>query len=136
VSTLVRTGGAPVIEADARLAELRSALAAAQASWGERGGVVLATGLAYADGAPVLVAITKRLHRYDIDDRGGAVRSAGRPAGWLGVAREVVAEDALNVNRRGVVFVPAVEGRDLASLALRVAYRSLAVHEALLELGS
>jgi hypothetical protein len=129
-------GEAPAAGIEARLQELRAALAAARADWGDRGEVVLATGLAYGDGGPVLVAIRKRLHRYDIDDRGEGVRRAGRPDGWLDVVREVVADDALNVNRRGVVFVPAVEGRDLASLALRVAYRSLAVHEALLELRS
>jgi hypothetical protein len=38
------------------------------------------------------------------------------------------------VNRRGVVFVPAVEGRDLAWLASRVAECSRAVYGALLEL--
>ncbi|HEX2109994.1 MAG TPA: hypothetical protein VHF67_00445 [Gaiellaceae bacterium] len=37
------------------------------------------------------------------------------------------------MNRRGVVFVSAVEGRDLAALAARLAETSLAVHAALLD---
>ena len=56
-----------------------------------------------------------------IDDRGCAVAAAGKPRGWLAVARAVVAEHDLNVNRAGVVFVGARYDRaDLPELALRV----------------
>jgi hypothetical protein len=38
----------------------------------------------------------------------------------------------MNISRSGVVFVPAVEGRDLALLATRLADASMNVHQALL----
>jgi hypothetical protein len=100
---------------------------------GARDEAVLEIG-AYAPGAPVRVRIRRRHHRYVIDDDAAAVARAGRPAGWLAVAERVVAEDDLNVNRRGVVFVPVVEGRDIDALARRVAATSRAVYDALLEL--
>ena len=80
------------------------------------------------------VRVRKREHRYDIDDMGHAVSAAGRPPGWLGEAERVVEEQALNVNRGGAVFVPAVEGRDIEGLVMKVAETSVAVHSALLEL--
>jgi hypothetical protein len=95
----------------------------------------LEPGPAYDDAEPVIVRVRRRGHRYTIDDAGAAVARAGRPRGWLEVAGEVVEAFALNVNRRGVVFVPAVEGGvDRAWLAGRVADCSAAVYEALLEL--
>jgi len=90
--------------------------------------------LQYGDGEPVLVAVRKRERRVDIDDRGRGVEKAGKPPGWLEVAREVVERDSLNVNRAGVVFVGSFEDRDYAPLVGRVADRSLAVYEELLEL--
>lgn len=111
-----------------------SALAAARARWGDRGEIELDTSLAYAPGRPVRVRVRKRGRRYDLDDLGAAVASAGTPRGWLAVAERVVAEQSLNVNRRGRVFVSVVEGRDLDALVTKVAETSLAVHAALLEL--
>jgi hypothetical protein len=95
---------------------------------------VVEPGLAYREGEPVRVRIRKRHRRYDIGDMAAAVELAGRPPGWLEAAERVVEEHWLNVNRRGVVFVPAVEGRDIEALALRVAECSLAVYEELIEL--
>jgi hypothetical protein len=46
----------------------------------------------------------------------------------------VVEREGLNVSRAGAVFVPAVEGRDLGRLAVKIAATSVAVHDALLEL--
>jgi hypothetical protein len=92
------------------------------------------TGGVYREGEPVRVRIRKRGSRYHIDDDGRAVSLARRPRGWLTVAEQVVEEDALNVNRRGVVFVIAGEGRDVEALVRRVAERSVAVYEELLEL--
>jgi hypothetical protein len=43
--------------------------------------------------------------------------------------------EGFNVNRRGALFVPAVEGRDIAMLALRLAETAGTVYLALLELG-
>lgn len=92
--------------------------------------------LQYADGEPVAVNIKKRGRRYDVDDEAAAVRKA-RAFGvdaWEAVAEEVVDAHDLNVNRRGVIFVPAVEGGvDLAWLAFRVARCSYAVHAELLD---
>jgi hypothetical protein len=109
-------------------------LAAARATWGERGEVELETDRDYLPGRPVRVRVRKRGHRYLLDDLAGAVRSAGAPPGWAAVAEGVVAERGLNVDRRGRVFVPAVEGRDLDALLSKVAEASYAVHTALLEL--
>jgi hypothetical protein len=91
--------------------------------------------LTYTDGEPVQVLVRRRGRRIDIDDRGRAVELAGRPTRWLEVAQAVVERDGLNVNRRGVVFVPVVVGREIEELARRIAEASLAVHAALLEVG-
>jgi photosystem II stability/assembly factor-like uncharacterized protein len=97
---------------------------------------VVEPGPAYGDGEPVLIRIRKRGHRYDIDDDGAAWTKAGASGRVaLDAAERVVAEEGFNVNRRGVVFVPAVEGRDIARLAERLAECSLAVYAELLELS-
>jgi len=99
---------------------------------GER---IVATELRYADETAVSVRMRKRHRRYDIDDEGAAVRKA-RALGveeWEEVASEVVDAHDLNVNRRGVISVPTVEGADLAWLAFRVARCSYAVHSELLD---
>jgi hypothetical protein len=114
---------------------LRAELDRARRSWGELGETYLETGGSYADGEPVRVLVRKRNRRYLVTDAGRAVEKAGRPGGWYGVAAAVVATDYLNLNRRGAIFVPAVEGgADLASLAARVGRLAIAVYEALLEL--
>jgi len=96
------------------------------------------SGLTYADGEPVVVRIRQRGRRIDIDDDGAAVaraRAIGTTSSWLAVAERVVLEDNLNVNRRGVIFVPAVEGRDVDALAARVARSSRALEAELLAEG-
>ena len=96
---------------------------------------MLETGRSYGDGEPARVLVRKRGHRYLVTDSGRAVEKAGRPRGWYEVASAVVATDDLNLNRRGAIFVPAVEGgADLGSLAGRVGRLAIAVYEALLEL--
>ena len=121
---------------DERLDAVRAALEAARASWAEEGETSLAVGLDYVPGEPVEILARKRGRRWDFGDGGRAVRLAGKPAGWLAVAERVVAEEGMNVNRAGVVFVPAYEraDRDLAALALRLGDVSHAVHAELLEL--
>lgn len=91
------------------------------------------SGLEYSPGEPIRVRVRKRGHRYDLDDEGRALEFVGRPRGWLEVADEVVAETGLNVNRAGLVFVSAVEGRDLAALTVKVAEASRGVYAELLE---
>jgi hypothetical protein len=124
------------VEPDDRLERLVLALSRARAGWGERGETVLDSGVAYGEGDPVLVWVRKRAHRYSLDDDGVAVARAGRPPGWHELARRIAEEEYwLNVNRRGVVCVSAVEGGvDLAWLSLRIADASVAVYQALLEL--
>jgi hypothetical protein len=107
----------------------------ADADWTD-GEITVDSGLRYATDDPVLVRIRRRGRRYDLTDDGVAVQRAGRPPGWHPVLDRTVAAVGLNVNRRGVVFVPAVAGRDIAALALRVAEASRAGYLALLDLGS
>jgi hypothetical protein len=116
-----------------RLAAVRSSLDGARAGWGESGEIRLDTGLSFDGRRSVEVNVRKRGRRYDIGDQGSAVSAAGTPPGWLEPAERIVAGVGLNVNRRGVVFVSAVEGRDIAALVMQVAETSLAVYSALLE---
>jgi hypothetical protein len=92
------------------------------------------TGLSYAPGRPIRVSVRRRGVRYDIDDMGGAVAMAGRPPGWHEAAERVVKELGWNVKRNGVVFVQAVEGRDIDALVRRTGEASAAVLEALFAL--
>jgi hypothetical protein len=107
---------------------------ASHADRGERTEVVRETGLSYAPGRPIRVSVRRRGVRYDIDDMGGAVAFAGKPPGWLEAAERVVAAHGWNVNRKGGVFVQAVEGRDIDSLVHRTGEASAAVLEALFAL--
>ena len=113
---------------------VRTSLAAARESWGETGETVLDSGRSYLQGEPVTIVVRKRGHRYDLHDGGRATTLARKPAGWLAAADRVVAQEGFNVNRSGVVFVPAVEGRDLGLLAARLAETSHAVFAELVEL--
>jgi hypothetical protein len=117
-----------------QLGAIRSALDKERESWGETGETALDTGYSFVVGEPVQIFVRKRGRRYDLDDRGRATQLAGKPSGWLPVAQGIVAGYGFNVNRAGVVFVPAVEGRDLALLAMRLAETSRAVFAELLEL--
>jgi hypothetical protein len=95
---------------------------------------VVEPGPVFGDGEPVRIRIRKREHRYDLDDDGAAWTKAGASGrAALEAAERVVAQEGFNVNRRGVVFVPAVEGRDIDGLAARLADCSLAVYEELLD---
>ena len=98
----------------------------------ERGSIIVDSGLAYGDGEPVEVLVRKRLNRYVVSDRGRAVEKAGKPSGWHEAGG--LACLPMNLDRQGTVFVPAVEGRDLEDLVVRLADASRAVHEALLVL--
>jgi hypothetical protein len=92
--------------------------------------------LQYVDGEPVAVSIRKRGRRYDLDDEGAAVAKARwyGAEDWQKIAQEVVEAHDLNVNRRGVVSVPAVDGGlDFAWLAFKVARCSHALHSELLD---
>jgi len=107
------------------------------ATWSERGEAVLESGLTYGGDRPVLVHASKREGRYAFSDGGGAAAAAGLPAGWREAADGVTEDYAVNVSRRGVVFLPATERRELSwisSLPGRIAEASVALYGALLEL--
>ena len=92
------------------------------------GDIVVHTGLTYGLSDPVDVVVRKSAAGASTSPTAGT-RSRPRVCrrGWQAVAEEVVGEHALNVNRRGVVFVQANEARSpgfssawpRASLALR-----------------
>jgi hypothetical protein len=82
------------------------------------------------------IHVRKRGIRYDLDDEGAAVaraRAMGAPREWLAIAEDVVDAEGFNVNRRGVVFVQVVEGRDVAAIAGRLGDCAERVHTALLD---
>ncbi len=122
--------GARVVEGMAEVAaEKVAALLEAAA---ERDGIVRETGLTYTPGRPIRVSVRRRGDRYDLDDLGGAVAVAGRPPGWLQAAERAVEALGWNISRDGVVFVQAVEGRDIDALARRTGEASAAVLDAVL----
>jgi hypothetical protein len=90
------------------------------------------SGLEYAAGEPVLVRIRTR-KAVHIDDGGRAVALAGRPHGWPELAERAVGAYALNVNRRGVVFVATVHDAWVDELTARIARASQAVYQELIE---
>ena len=100
--------------------------------WVEGEDVAIRTQLTYRPDEPVEVLVRKRGWRCDISDGARAVDAAGRPQGWRDVARRVVDDHALNINRRGVVFVQSNEAR-LQSLVIRVADCSVALFQELLD---
>jgi hypothetical protein len=115
--------------------ELRRSLEQSS-EWTEGQDAVVATGLRYGPDVPVEIIVRKRGWRFDVSDGGRAVELAGRPEGWREVAERVASDRYwLNVNRAGVVFVQATEGR-LEHLVRRTAECSLAVYEELLEFES
>jgi DNA-binding TFAR19-related protein (PDSD5 family) len=123
----------PDLVARARRGRIASAL---DEALDEHGGaeIEVETDLAYPDGSPVVVAVRQRQRRYMLDDRGEAVRRAGRPPGWQETAERAVRRSGMNVSATtGVVFVPTVAGKGLDDLAWRLARGSLDVLEALLE---
>lgn len=58
---------------------------------------------------------------YDMSHGAAALNLAGRPYGWLSTMEQVVAELGMNVNRRRVDLVTGFAGRDLRTLAMRIA---------------
>ena len=84
----------------------------------------------------IAIAVEKRVHWYHLKDRGEAVaraRALGAPGDWLTIAERVVAEEGFNVNRSGVVFVSVTDGRDVASIVLRLSDCAERVQAALLD---
>jgi hypothetical protein len=103
----------------------------------EQGEALVDSGREWVPGEPVKIRIRKRGGWTELDDRGEAVRRAGKPRGWFEVADRIVAEEGMNVNRAGVVFVAYGErsGHDLETLTGRLADSALDVYNTLLELS-
>jgi hypothetical protein len=100
-----------------------------------RSEVDVETSVDWPGGEPVVIAVSRRKHRYLLDDRGEAVHRAGRPAGWVAAAEAAAGREGMNVSpTNGVIFVPAVGRVDLDDLAHGLARSSLDVLEALVEL--
>jgi ankyrin repeat protein len=130
---------AALVAAGARVTEGMIEIAAEELSIsleeaGALTGVLRVTELSYMPGRPVRISVRRRGHRYDIDDMGTAVAIAGRPLGWREAAERAVQKVGWNINRSGVVFIQAVEGRDIDVLVQRTAEASTAVLEALLDI--
>jgi hypothetical protein len=86
------------------------------------------------ESGPVLVRVRCRGERCEIDDRGWAVATAGRPPGWRDAAERTAAQSGWNVARTGTVFVAAAADRDIDDLVRRTADAALAVRDAILAL--
>jgi hypothetical protein len=94
------------------------------------------TGLAYRPGEPVTVTVTHRAQRTSVSDEGAAVKWAGKPTGWLGVAERLERDRDVNIARQGVVWLPVVAvGPDEQAIVQRIAEASLALYQDLLEIG-
>jgi hypothetical protein len=112
---------------------IRAKVEALRASSSDHDEVTLDTGLSYRPGRPVSIRVRKRGNHYNITDCADAVNLAGRPDAWLATASDIAARTGMNVNRRGVVFVPGFEQRDLADLVMRLAECSRLVYVSLIE---
>jgi hypothetical protein len=101
------------------------------------GETIVETGREWIPDEPVQIRVRTRGHWTEVDDLGEAVRRAGKPPGWLDAAERVVAEQGMNVNRAGVVFVSygPRAGHDLETIAGRLADSALDVYNTLLELS-
>jgi len=97
-------------------------------TWIEGEDTAVPTDLRYGRDRTVDVVVRKRGRRFDVSDAGRAVELAGKPNDWQEVAERIVDEYAINVNRRGVVFVQSNEQR-LGSLITRVAGCSVELYQ-------
>ena len=130
-----------LLEAGARVSEGMIDVAADELSVqlqeaGERSGILRVTSLSYTPGHPVRIRVRRREHRYYVDDMGTAVAIAGRAPGWRAAGERAVKALDWNINREGVVFMQAAEGRDIDAVVQRTAEASVAVLESLLELAA
>ena len=121
---------------DDTIAEIRAKLNTQLRPVAGDGEVELDSGLVYRTRRPVLIRLARRGRRYNLSDDGTAVSLSGKPPGWLESVQRLVAAEGFNVNRGGVIFVPAVEGRDIAALVSRLALTSRTAYLALLELDA
>jgi hypothetical protein len=78
-----------------------------------------------------------RLLDRELDDRGEAIRRAGRPDGWYEAADLIAAAEGMNVGRNGVIGVKYGErtGHDLDEITGRLADTAHAIYLMLLDLS-
>lgn len=117
---------------DDQLAAIRLKLLSLEQPDGE---ITVDAGFACRSGNLVRIRIRRRGRRCDLTDDRGVVSRVGKPPGWLDQVERVVTADGFNVNRRETIVVPAVHGRDIASLALRLAETSRTAYLTLLEMA-
>jgi hypothetical protein len=108
----------------------RTTMTEAASSWGELGEVMIKVDNDEGS-TSTQVRVRKRGRRYRIDDMGAGVDAPAQPHDWLDTARTIAVELDVNVNRVGVVFVPAVDGADIAGLIVRIADASFQIRAAL-----
>ena len=134
-------GGTAAAERQAGYRECVSRLLGAGARITERAPIahlideIRDVGRDYLPGRPVRIRVRLRGTNVDVDDLGGAVAVAGMPPGWLAAARRAVAELDWNVRRSGVVVMQAPRGRALEWVIARTARASVAVCDAIRQLG-
>jgi ankyrin repeat protein len=91
-------------------------------------------GREYLPGDPVVLRVVRRRSLW-VDDQGGAVARAGKPAGWREAAERIADELIVNVSRNGTVSLPVSRrGPGYDAIVRRIAEASVALHEELLEL--
>jgi hypothetical protein len=91
------------------------------------------TGRTYGSSRPVVVRVHRRDGKLTIDDDGAAIDLAGRPPGWLERAERIAESAGVNVNRRGIIFVPAFHESQVEHLVVLIAGTSLQVYDTLLD---
>jgi hypothetical protein len=99
--------------------------------------MVVDSGREWLAGEPLEIFIRRRGYWTELDDRGEAIRRAGRPEGWLEAANRIAAAEGMNVGRNGVVGVKYGErtGHDLDELTGRLADTARAIYLTLLDLS-
>lgn len=99
--------------------------------------MVVDSGREWFAGQPVEIFIRRRGYWTELDDRGEAIRRAGRPEGWLEAADRIAAAEGMNIGRNGVVGVKYGErtGHDLDEITGRLADTARAIYLTLLDLS-
>jgi hypothetical protein len=103
----------------------------------DSGQTFVATSREWLAGQPMEIFIRRRGYWTELDDRGEAIRRAGRPEGWYEAADRIAAAEGMNVGRNGVIGVKYGErtGHDLDEITGRLADTAHAIYLMLLDLS-
>jgi hypothetical protein len=98
--------------------------------------MVVDSGREWVAGQRVEIFIRRRGYWTELDDRGEAIRRAGKPEGWLEAADRIAVADGMNVGRNGVIGVKYGErtGHDLEEITGRLTDTARAIYLTLLDL--